>query len=318
MNNRTCHAEGTAAIRRQPFGMLLSLPSDVTGMVLAELSIEHLQQTGRTCRVLRDQAAPRMKKAFRLHAMPFCLSAADILSGTQATLAAKSIQTEDAKVFADCCESGALSACQTVRWSRNDVSDEGLVALASALSNGALPKCTYLSAFRCDIGDMGTVALAHALKLGALANLSVLCLNSNRLGDAGIVALTDAARAGALLHLSKLCLSANHIGDIGITSLAAAAAAGQLAAVQCLVLERNWIGDAGMGALATAIVHGAFPACTKRRPSRPASYSPSALFATSDEQDARSTLRPIFLTGNPASPTPVYRAIDERRLAGWR
>ena len=108
------------------------------------------------------------------------------------------------------------SDLHTLLLSKNDLGDEGAVALAATLRHSR-------KLFRIDlgsngIGDSGAVALARALERNAESALMLLGLSWNQIGDEGAAAFAETLRHGAPA-LETLLLSANMITDAGALDL---------------------------------------------------------------------------------------------------
>ena len=103
-----------------------------------------------------------------------------------------------------CCivRSAALirpAACTEILLSKNQISNDGVAALASALRGGALPACTMIHLASNQIGDDGVAALASALRGGALPACTEIVLHDNLGSDAPVhEALASPERAAAL------------------------------------------------------------------------------------------------------------------------
>ena len=250
--------------------MLTDLPDDVVELLLLWLPLASLLQIACTSSLFVARARPRLETALCLHKR-FALPKRDLVCGKEISLTDQRLGVVGVRQLVDTCKSGGfLSSCEMLHLSGNDLQDAGLAALTELFAHSdmtginLLPCCTFLGLHKNEIGNEGLVALSRSLQLGCLKHLKVLLLNMNRFGDVGMAALCTAARAGgALTHLETLSLSANKIGDRGAASLAVAAAKGHFPAVKWLVLERNHIGEAGMRHLSDAITrHDAFPMCT--------------------------------------------------------
>ena len=84
-------------------------------------------------------------------------------------------------------------------FSRNQIGDDGVAALASALRGGALPACTGIYLGGNQIADDGVAALASALRGGALPACTYIGLGGNPGSDAPVdEALASPERAAAL------------------------------------------------------------------------------------------------------------------------
>ena len=81
----------------------------------------------------------------------------------------------------------------------NQISNDGVAALASALRGGALPSCTKFELDDNQISNDGVAALASALRGGALPSCTKINLGGNPGSDAPVrEALASPERAAAL------------------------------------------------------------------------------------------------------------------------
>ncbi len=144
------------------------------------------------------------------------------------------IGPKGAKALAD----GSLTNLVKLNLSRNNISDEGIEALAKS---GNVKNLTNLDLSDNNIGPEGAKALAD----GSLTNLVELDLSENNISDEGIEAL---AKGESLKNLTSLHLNCNSIGNKGAKALAKSE---KLKNLTDLNLDTNGIGSEGAKALAS-------------------------------------------------------------------
>ena len=105
---------------------------------------------------------------------------------------------------------------------KNQICDNGMVALCQALVRGSFPRLEKLSVDENDVGDLGMIALASVLNQASL-KFTLLNLSGNRITCIGMMALMSVAiKSNCFINLKSLQMADNMIGDEGMSVLAKA------------------------------------------------------------------------------------------------
>jgi len=158
-------------------------------------------------------------------------------------------------------QSRSLTLLETLVLYKNELGDEGMLALLGGLDGCALPCLHTLNLCKNNVGVPGAATIARALRRGALPSLKKLDLGGNKLGDKGLGVLAPPLRVH--LHIARLHVGDNGIGDRGLAALLSAPTNyGILPVLPSLLqlwLSDNELSDAGCATLASALCAGAMP-----------------------------------------------------------
>lgn len=155
-------------------------------------------------------------------------------------------------------QSRSLMLLETLVLYKNELGDEGMLALLGGIDCGAVPCLRTLNLGKNNVGAPGAATIARALRRGALPSLTKLDLGGNKLGDEGLAVLAPPLRVH--LHIARLHVGDNCIGDKGLAALLGApATSGTLPSLLQLWLSDNELSDAGCATLASALRAGAMP-----------------------------------------------------------
>lgn len=159
-----------------------------------------------------------------------------------------------AKIFARSLMSERWVHLTYLNISRNDITCDGMAAIAAALAQGKAPKLEQINLSELPLGDAGIVAFAASL--GAVPLLRSIETCQCGYGETGTVAMMTAAKQGFLKNLSQWYVKGNPIGDGGMEAICEGLASGQLPKLDLVNLCETKVGDEGLLCLANHIEEG--------------------------------------------------------------
>lgn len=168
------------------------------------------------------------------------------------------VSDKDCVALAKCLTVMKPSMLRQIYLSKNDIGDEGMVALAAAIK--LLGSIEILFMARNHVGGPGMTAIAQNCgKVG----MWQLVMTENAVDDAGVIALADVVSKDPTQfeEMRWLFLDENEgITEKGIVALAKTFVTG-FRNIERLALQMCKIGNKGLAALAEAINRGGLPRC---------------------------------------------------------